>query len=325
METKTVLVTGIGGNVGQGIIRNLRASQYPLRILGTNTAEWSAGNHLVDEFYKVPFAFDEGYIPLIIDVVKNEKIDLIIPSTDFEIYYLSKSHLDIPCKIACSDSDAAFIYLDKYLTWTEHQKLSIPFAESYLPTAYSGQFNRAIAKPRKGRGSRGLMKDVLKVDGLNDDEYMIQEMISGQEITTAVYCKYSDREILGLITMERTLDNGATNYCKVIDEYDSELLKIAEKMVANFGLKGSFNIQSIVNHNRVIYPFEVNCRISGTNSIRSGFGFNDVVYTVEELLFNKVPEQPKISKGVAYRYLADIIYPVSDGLKGNNDDAFILN
>ena len=31
MEKRTVIVTGIGGNVGQGIIRNIRFSKYPVK------------------------------------------------------------------------------------------------------------------------------------------------------------------------------------------------------------------------------------------------------------------------------------------------------
>ena len=31
---KTVLVTGVGGGVGQGILRNLRAEQFPITLFG---------------------------------------------------------------------------------------------------------------------------------------------------------------------------------------------------------------------------------------------------------------------------------------------------
>ena len=128
MEQKTILVTGIGGNVGQGILRNIIESKYPIRLIGTNITQFSAGNHFVDKFYKVPFGFDSEFIPTIKRIVENEKVDLIIPSTDFEAYYLSINQIEFQCKIAVSGPIATEAYLDKYLTWKLHSKHKIPFS-----------------------------------------------------------------------------------------------------------------------------------------------------------------------------------------------------
>ncbi len=325
MEKKTVLVTGIGGNVGQGIIRNILSSSYPIRIVGTNISDFSAGNHLVDSFYKVPYGYDTSYIPRIKEIIKKENVDLIISSTDFESYFLVIHKNEIKCQIAGSELEASLIYLDKYLTYIHHKSTNIPFAESCLPSEFKGQFSESLAKPRKGRGSKGIMLDVTDVSSLADGEYMIQEMHIGIEITSAVYRRYKDGIIHGIITMERSLENGATTFCKVVHEYDKQVFKIAQAMCDNTpSLQGAFNIQSIVNKNNEVVPFEINCRISGTNSIRSGFGFKDVNYTIEELLWGFEPQTPLIKQGVAYRMLSDVIYTISEDLKGNKQDEFIL-
>jgi|GEM_PF-252674 carbamoyl-phosphate synthase large subunit len=327
MEKKTVVVTGIGGNVGQGIIRNLRNSGLPLHIIGTNVTDFSPGNHLVDSFFKVPFAYDEGYTQAIAELVEQQNVDLVIPSTDYEVYYLSVNAAQLACPAATSGSVAAEAYLDKYLTFLHHQKFGIAFSESYLPSLYTGQFEKAIAKPRKGRGSRGLLKLNFDTSLLTDEEYMVQEMHEGDEITTAVYRSYLDGEILGLITMVRSLENGATTYSKVVKQYDEQMLFMAQKMAQNSDLRGSFNIQSIVTASDDIIPFEVNCRISGTNSIRTHFGFADVEYTVRELLYGQQIQAPKITYGIAHRILMDVIYPNAEHdnqLKGTSTDNFIL-
>ena len=74
-------------------------------------------------------------------------------------------------------------------------------------------------------------------------------------------------------------------------------------------IRGSCNIQSIVTSVGRVVPFEVNGRISGTNSIRSQFGFKDVQYTAEEYLFNQEPEAVHLKNGSAVRVLMDVIYP----------------
>ena len=324
MESKTVLVTGIGGNVGQGIIRNILDTNFPIKIIGTNISKLSAGNHWVDSFYIVPYGYAENYIQEIKKIIEKEKIDLIIPSTDFETYTLSQNENQLTCKISCSGKNATSIYLDKYDTWLHHSKYSIPFSHSSLPSEYSGQFEQNIAKPRQGRGSKGLVFNIQDTSSLSDKEYLIQNLEQGIEITTAVYRSYLNKEILGLISMERSLENGATTYCRVTEEHDDQIERIAQKMILHSDLRGSFNIQSIVNKKNQVIPFEINCRISGTNSIRSGFGFKDVKYTLEELLWARNPEKINTSNGIAYRYLHDVIYPngIDENLKGNRTDNF---
>lgn len=327
MEKKTVIVTGIGGNVGQGILRNLIASGYPLCLIGTNIKPLSAGNHWVNRFHLVPFGDDPHYLPTMLSIAQQEGADLIIPSTDSEAFELSNAAHQFKCPIAAAPPTATGMYLDKWLSHLAHREKGIPFADTFLPSEYDGRFERAIAKPRKGRGSKGLIFDVQDTSTLSDDEYIIQELIEGNEITTAAYCSYLDKNLVGTITMERSLENGATTYSKVVRLHDAQMAAMAHRMISAFGLVGAFNIQSIVRPDGSIIPFEVNCRISGTNSIRQGFGFHDVRYTVDELLFGSVPDPPVILEGVAYRYLADVIYPTfhnGTGLTGDCTDRHIV-
>jgi len=308
MATKNILVTGIGGNVGQGIIRNIQSLKLDVKITGTNVLEFTAGNYLCDYFHKVPYAFHDGFIDEMIKICNQQNIDLIIPSTDFEVNFLAEHRDKFSCPIAASHHEATQIYLDKFETWVHHNKYNIPFANSVLPSKYRNEFENIILKPKKGRGSRGLHLNPTNVASFADDEYMVQELHKGDEITTAFYIT-KQRQLHGLITMSRTLENGATNTCKVIFEHDKKITEIIEKMIAVTPIYGAANLQSIVTADGSIIPFEVNCRISGTNSIRSNFGFKDVEYTLQEYLYGVEPSKPIVTSGVAVRVLLDVIYP----------------
>jgi carbamoyl-phosphate synthase large subunit len=325
MDKKTVLVTGIGGNVGQGIIRNIRKTEYPILVVGSNIENFSAGNHLCDIFYRVPYACEEDYIPAIMDIIKREKIDLIIPSTDFEIFYLAENKNVLSTEVAVSDAFTARIYLDKYLSYLHHKQYDIPFAKSCLPSEYQGQYQECIAKPRKGRGSRGLFINPSDIKQFSDDDYLIQKLFRGKEITTAFYVTKANK-ILGHITMERQLVNGYTNDCRVVFDYYDKLNPILDLIVQHNNIHGSANLQSIVTNDGDIIPFEVNCRISGTNSIRSNFGFEDVKYTLQEYLYNTQPDTPDIKSGVATRIVMDVIYTnvrdFNDCVNNNNNFLF---
>jgi carbamoyl-phosphate synthase large subunit len=319
MEKRTVLVTGIGGNVGQGILRNIRSMNLPIRLIGTDIESFTAGNHLCDFTYVVPYSYDENYIPTLQQIIDKEQVDLVIPSTDYEIYYLSENKNQLNAIIVASDSKTAKIYLDKYETYKYLSNNKIPFATSWLPQDYDFSQKEIIAKPREGRGSRGILLNPENPTELPEG-YMIQPLYRGLEITTAVYVN-KQGELHGIFTMERSLTNGTTTESKVVFDYDVEMTTIAQKMINLGGLVGSFNIQSIVTKEREIVPFEINCRISGTNSIRHNLGFQDVKYAIQEYLLDEIPDEPKPIEGIATRILMDVIYPKTNSLDALNNNS----
>lgn len=318
MEKKVILVTGIGGNVGQGVLRNIKALGLNIVVIGTDIVSFTAGNHLCDFTYQVPYSYAENYISTIQNIIEKEEVNLIIPTTDYEIYYLSLHQPDLEAKVVASNSETAKIYLDKYLTYLHHKSLNIPFSQSWLPSKFNNEINDIIVKPREGRGSRGIYINPENPKDFSD-EFMIQPLHKGIEITTAFYVK-KNGSLHGLFTMERELTNGATSKSHTTKVYDNQLRNIIEKMIQQKGLVGSVNLQSIVNDKGQIIPFEVNCRISGTNSIRHNLGFQDVKYTIQEYLFDEQPDEIKAIDGIAVRLLYDIIYPhATNELELNNN------
>lgn len=319
MEKRTVLVTGIGGNVGQGILRNIRSLNLPIRLIGTDIASFTPGNHLCDACYQVPYSYDEQFIPTLQNIIEKEKVDLVLPSTDYEIYYLSENASKLNTIVVASEAKTAKVYLDKYETYCYLSANGIPFAKSWIASEYDFSEKEIIAKPREGRGSRGILLNPEHPNELPTG-YMIQPLSKGIEITTAVYVN-KQGALHGLFTMERSLTNGTTTESKVVFTYDDELKIIANKMIALGGLVGSFNIQSIVSNDGTIVPFEINCRISGTNSIRHNLGFQDVKYAIQEYLLNETPDTPTPIEGIATRILMDVVYPNATNFEALNNNS----
>lgn len=307
MEAKTVLVTGIGGNVGQGILRNIISLNLNIKLIGVDIASFTPGNHLCHKTYQVPYSFHDNYIPTISKIIEDEKVNVVLPSTDYEIFYLSKNKDILKAEVVASDSNTAKTYLDKYATYSYLSKNSIPFAKSWLSGDYDFSEKDIIAKPREGRGSRGILINPENPNNLPKG-YMIQPLSRGNEITTAVYVSKKNK-LHGLFTMERKLTNGTTTESRVIFKHDDRLKIIAQEMIDLGGLRGSFNIQSIVTDSNEIVPFEINCRISGTNSIRHNLGFQDVKYAIQEYLLEEEPDKPNPMEGISTRILMDVVYP----------------
>jgi carbamoyl-phosphate synthase large subunit len=320
---KNILVTGIGGNVGQGILRNIRSSEYDINLIGCSIEDITPSSYLCNNTYIVPYAVASNYLDTIKNICTVEKIDLIIPSTDHEVLELSK-YIDQLPKIACNPLESAEIFFDKYETFLHFEKNNIPFAKAFLPSKYKGELKNIIAKPRAGRGSRGIEFNPLQFNQFSDEEYMIQELHKGVEITTAFYVDLKG-EFIGSISLARTLVNGTTTFCSVNNAIAEKINIIIKKIINCTSIIGSSNIQFILTNEGDIYPFEINGRISGTNSIRSNFGFNDVIWTVEEHLYNKkISKDLKITKGSATRILLDVIFPESDLESINNNTKHLI-
>lgn len=319
---RSILVTGIGGVVGQGILRNLRAMEEDITIIGVNVSPVSGGNHLCDEVYQVPYAVEKNYIDAICKIIGQHNVQLILPSTDYEAYHLSLSSVKIPAVVAASPHEVCEFCLDKFLNFQEFDHQNIEFARSFLPSSYENQFKEFVVKPREGRGSRDIFINPMGPRSFSDD-YVVQEYLDGPELTTTFYVRRTG-ELHGFITLLRSLENGSTSSCEVVFEYDEEVKELLEKMVKAFPFRGSCNIQSRVT-SRGVVPFEINCRISGTNSIRAQFGFPDVLYTVQELFWDRAPDAPLVTKGSAVRISHDIIYPGIGlaGIKNQRDVHYI--
>lgn len=317
-----ILVTGIGGVVGQGILKNIRNEYDDLHLVGTNVVPVSGGNFLCNQVYQVPYGDHSDYLRQVLMIIEKEEVDLIIPSTDLESYVLGENQSLIPIPVATSASEVTKICLDKYHTHNAFLAYSIPFAPSCLPSEYQGQWDSVIVKPRQGRGSRGIHINPADMHEF-DDTYLVQKLFEGDEITTACYITQR-REVHSMITLSRELDSGNTSKAEVTFDYDDKLKPIVETMVSNFEFRGSINIQSIVSPEGIV-PFEINCRISGTNSIRSHFGFKDVKWTLQEWLLQEAIDRPVITSGCAIRVINDLIYPGKRLMEvSNTDDEFLL-
>jgi carbamoyl-phosphate synthase large subunit len=307
----SILVTGIGGMVGQGVLKNIRRTyNNRFRLIGTDTNALNAGSYLCDKAYKVPPAYQTLlYVEGIKQICFQEDVRLIIPTTDDEMYYLARCrHTELEAyPIAGSPVEISQLGLNKYKNYTLFTEKDIPFAETCLPSEYKGQWKDIIVKPHQGRGSRGITINPDNVEMYDDITYIVQELLQGEELTIAFYVKRNG-QLHGWIVFRRELKNGYTNMAEVVFEYNDQVGELINKMLHYFPFRGSINIQAKVK-NGMIIPFELNCRFSGTNSIRSRFGFQDVKYIVQEYLMNEEPTPVHVLKGSAIRIIQDLIYP----------------
>jgi len=289
-----ILVTGVGGGVGQSIIKSLQNTQHI--VIGVDSEVLGTGLYAVARAYTVPYANAYGYIERLLEICERENCSLLFPGLDAELPILSQN-ADRFRKIGTipvvSSSDVVGVCDDKLATaqfLTERgfdAPRTFPATNGVIPHLMFPM----VLKPRKGGArSRGVfvVKDEAELSyrlaTIDVNNYVAQIYLEGDEytcgsITFGGYC-------YGTIVMRRILRDGDTYKAFVVT---NPVIHAHVKAVAE-ALKpfGPCNFQLRMVDEKP-YIFEINPRCSGTTYCRALAGFNEPLMTINYLIHNDVP------------------------------------
>ena len=83
-----IAVTGVGGGVGQSILKSLKETDY--QVIPLDADPLAAGLYYGKEIgHVIPYAKEERFISQLLDICKKEKISLLFPGMDAELMKLS--------------------------------------------------------------------------------------------------------------------------------------------------------------------------------------------------------------------------------------------
>jgi len=287
MSNYKILVTGIGGDIAQSISKIIKNSGLPAQLIGTdinNNIPWGS---FVDDFYKVPFAYDTSYLLALEDIISKELIDVLIPVTGEEIRVINDAKVNenwSPTRIVIAPSHIVNIFLDKLETikFLAANDIPVPWTKEIEcePTLYP-----CILKSKFGSGSKGLTiiedEEDLKYFRSKRKGWILQELLlpHDEEYTCGVYS--NDGQNIYVIVLKRVLKGGITGVAEVV--YDEEIIKLCKRIGNFIDLKGSINIQLRRTPQGPVI-FEVNPRFSSTAIFRDHFGFKDVIWSIMDAL-----------------------------------------
>ena len=307
-----VLVLGVGGNVSQGIMTALRLSGTPVRIIGACVSEESLGLYFCDKAYISPYADSPDFISWYADICTKEQIDITFSGVE-EIIEVLERHRDalkdLKTVFVSSCRECLNIGNDKYLTckWLEDNSLNFPlYASSDNGKEIDKLISRVeyplIAKPRRGKGSAGIIKidNEKELSLVPKDNYVIQECLGNADNEYTVGCYMNKCGVLdGMIVFKRHLKYGTTFKAEIV--HDTEITEECTRICSAFHPVGPLNIQ-MRKHKGKPVCFELNVRFSGTTAMRARWGFNDVAAMLNEYLLGRPTNLHPYDSGIAYRY-----------------------
>lgn len=307
----TVLVTGAGTGLAQSILKGLRLSKIPTRIVTIEHDPFSAGNFRGDTAYTAPLAKEKGYIERLILICKKEAVELILIGTDIELGIIAKHRQHIEratgAHVIVSSPKAIAIADDKWRTVQFLQKNGFSAPASCLPKDLPAFVKRhsfpLVVKPRIGARSVGF-QIVNNQNELNEHlatlpDPVIQEYLKNadEEYTCAAF--FLKNKSYGAITMKRWLRNGDTY--KAIIEKNPKLEAYIQRVAERLHVYGPCNIQ-LRRAGSTYKIFEINCRFSGTTGTQSYLGFNVINALLQNLFFHRPLKALSFKPAIMMRY-----------------------
>lgn len=162
-----ILVTGVGGIVGQEIIKCLKMANADERssiwydIIGANASPFAAGLYMVKKGVIIPKADDDKNISSLIDIIKRNKVSAVYVGTDPELALISRNKKlieeETSAKVLVNPLNVIDIVRDKWKTFRYLEENGFPCTESAIPE-YRGSFLDRhkfplVVKPREAYGS----------------------------------------------------------------------------------------------------------------------------------------------------------------------------
>jgi carbamoyl-phosphate synthase large subunit len=282
--SRTVLITGIGGDVSQGVATILRESRPDLHLIGVDVHAQHGGHKFVDHFARVPRAGDTGYLGAIEALVREHSVDVVIPMSEPELA-AARPFIEIAPGIQWLTAGIRVVDtgLDKLETARVLARLGLPVPWT-IPVSEGPPISfPCVLKNRFGSGSRA----VVVVESEEDINYLarhypdsvFQEMLlpENREVTCAVYRRRDGQ--VAILQMLRRLTGGFTGWAKIID--DEQISQMCARIAEGLDLRGSMNVQLRLT-DKGPRVFEINPRFSSTVLMRHRIGYTDVLWALAE-------------------------------------------
>ena len=286
-----VLVTAVGGDLGQALVKALRIGLVDFEISGCDVDPCGVGSAFVSVFEAVPAASDSaGYVSALDDLCRRHRVDAVIPASEAEIAVLSGLGPQLPCAtaIVCQPWEWFQKFGDKLRCMqalSPHLQL-VPFADSSNSESMKQLVDRVgfplVVKARRSRGSLAVrvVRNPGELERLIGEgtENLVQQFIDDREgeFSVGIFASPHFTEVLAF---RRELRGAGCSWFAETSE-DASVIQYALEFAKASCLQGSANIQLRKNRGQV-YLLEVNARFSSLVAARAICGFRDAEWSVQ--------------------------------------------
>lgn len=245
------------------------------RVICTDMSNLAPSIYEADQFYTVPRMTAPGYIDVILDICKKEKIDGVLSLIDPELSLLAENKerfAAVGTTVIGSTYELCEMSLDKFqmFRWlTEHGyrcAKSYIDKEAFFADVAAGKAKYPVfVKPARGSASIAISKvydrETIELLFAHSDGLMIQEFLDGQEIGADVYIDMNSHRVVSIFTKKKILMRaGETD--KAVSFQDEKLFALIKQFAEEAGYTGQIDID-LFQVDSEYFISEVNPRFGG--------------------------------------------------------------
>lgn len=275
-------------------------------VIATDMSNLAPAVYEADRFYQVPRMTEEGYIDVVFDICRKEKISAVLSLIDPELSLLAqyeKQFGELGVTVIGSDYHLCEISLDKmqmYQWLTEHgYRTAKTYTDKNLfyEAVDRGEISYPVfVKPVRGSASIAINKvydkATIELLFLHSDNLLIQEYLDGQEIGADVYIDLISGEVVSIFTKKKiVMRAGETD--KAVSFKDEKLFALIDRFVTEAGYRGQIDID-IFEIDGQYYISEVNPRFGGGYPHAYECGCDHMSLIINNLMGNA--NKPQIGK-----------------------------
>lgn len=267
-----ILSAGTRNKIVQYFKRSLNSNG---KVIATDCSSIAPAIYEADKYYIVPRITENGYIDVILDICKKEKITGVLSLIDPELSLLAQNKEkfeEIGTVIIGSSYELCERTLDKMQMYEWLASHGYKCAKSYID---KNEFYKDLeegkakfpvfVKPIKGSASIAISKvndkETIDLLFLHNDNLMIQEFLVGQEIGADCYIDMISNEAVSIFTKKKlVMRAGETD--KAVSFKDEKLFDLIKSFIKESGFSGQIDID-IFDVNGEYYISEVNPRFGG--------------------------------------------------------------
>jgi carbamoyl-phosphate synthase large subunit len=296
-----ILFTSVGRRVElmQSFRRAAEEKNIDLKIYGADITRDAPALFYCDEKRKVCKIREPQYIPQLLQICREDRIDLLIPTIDTDLLLLSqnKSKFEqLGTKVFISAEDKIALCRDKRYTADFYISCGVDSPKPVDKVEdYQGGFP-AFIKPKDGSSSINAYRADTKEELLAFSEkvpgYIIQPFIDGREYTVDILCDFEGNPIY--VTPRERLAVRSGEVLKTKITQDDKMIEESLHVIKGFCPCGPITLQLIREKNTGNDSFiEINPRFGGGAPLSMMAGADAARATLMLLLGEKIPYQEK--------------------------------
>lgn len=278
MGRRILLFTGGGGAGSEGIAR-LWGDRYDLHFADADLDSIPPG---IANRHLIPFANDSAFVPEVAALCRRLGVDVLVPGVDEELATLSERAAELaPTRVMLPDAGFIRAMLDKLCFALELGARGIAVPPTYTLDQIAALGFPCLAKPRTGRGSRGVQilagtaeaEAYGVLSGKPVAATIVQPLLVGTEYTVLLSSDAAG-VLKAVIPVKVAVKRGVTVRAEI--DFHPVVLDACRRVHAAWPAAGCINVQGMLSADGRFLPFEINPRISTTFVLGIAAGLDPV-------------------------------------------------